>query len=480
MMSNQQTRRQFLTCLAKSGIAVGIASICETVSASACQTANQPNILFFLADDQRNDLLGCAGHPILKTPVIDGLARQGVRFENMFVTTSICAASRASIFTGVHERTHGYTFGTPPVPRHVAQTGYPLLLKKAGYRTGFVGKYGVSMEVRPEEMFDFFEKIDRNPYFHDMPNGTQRHETDLCADRAIDFLTTVPDGQPFCLSVSFNAPHAEDDDKRPGIGHFPWPPSADGMYEDIQIPKPRLSDPEIFENHPDFLKESLNRDRYYWRWDTPEKYQTNMRAYFRMITGVDHAMGRVIKTLEDKGLADNTLIVYSADNGFYLGERGFAGKWSHYEESLRVPLIVYDPRLPKRNRNRVVSAMTLNIDIPASFLDYAGLPVPDLYGGESFRPLVLGKTSDDGRQDFFCEHLMNHPRIPKWEGVRHQQYVYARYFEQEPVYEFLHDLNDDPDQLNNLAADPCHAAILDKLRQRTDALKRKYAPPEHI
>jgi len=474
MRSRRQT--MFLGSMFMVFVAAGLGYIASPALAAKTQVIQQrPNILFFLIDDQRNDTLGCAGHSIVRTPNIDRLAKQGVRFENMFVTTPICAASRASIFTGVHERTHGYTFGKPAVPRSIAQTNYPRILRHVGYRTGFFGKYGVKMEADPEEMFDEFEKINRNPYFREMPDGSKRHETDLCADRAIEFLSSQLAVQPFCLSISFNAAHAEDSDKRPGIGHFPWPPSTDGMYEDISIPEPRLSDDAIYESHPDFLKKSLNRERYFWRWDTPEKYQTNIRAYFRMISGIDNAIGRVVKTLEEQGLADNTVIIYSADNGYYMGDRGFAGKWSHYEQSLRVPLIVYDPRLPQKKRNRISSSMTLNIDIPATILDLAGVPLPEMYQGKSVLPIVNGQTTDNGREEIFCEHLMDHKGLPKWEGVRNKRYVYARYFEQEPVYEFLHDLEKDPDQLKNYAGDPEYSAILNSMSNRTDALKRRYS-----
>ena len=118
--------------------------------------------------------------------------------------------------------------------------------------------------------------------------------------RAIDFLKEQPEGQPFCLQVSFNATHAEDGDKRPGIGHYPWPKVTDGMYEGQRMPLPPLNDPSIYEAQPDFLKKSINRQRYFWRWDTAEKYQTNMRAYFRMISGIDHVVGRLVKQLESK------------------------------------------------------------------------------------------------------------------------------------------------------------------------------------
>lgn len=433
---------------------------------------NRPNILFLLIDDQRNDTLGCAGHPIIQTPVIDSLAEQGVRFENAFVTTSICAASRASIFTGLHERTHGYTFIKPPLSKTHMSASYPALLREAGYRTGFVGKYGVKTQGNPEAgMFDFFSPHGRNPYFKKQADGSLRHETEIAGDKAIEFLKGNPQGQPFCLSVSFNAVHAEDGDRK---NHYPWPKAVDGLYDDVEIPAPRLSDPAIFENQPDFLKNSMNRQRYAWRWDTPEKYQKNMKAYFRMISGVDHVIGRIRHELEQLGLADNTVIIYMGDNGYYMGDRGFAGKWSHYEQSLRVPLIIYDPRLEQQQRGAVKGQVALNIDAPATMLALAGLEAPAHYQGGSLIPLLQGKGVPDWRTDFFCEHLMEHKDIPKWEGVRDERYVYARYFGQEPVFEFLHDLKADPDQLVNLASNPEYKEILTRMKSRSDALKDTY------
>jgi arylsulfatase A-like enzyme len=217
----------------------------------------------------------------------------------------------------------------------------------------------------------------------------------------------------------------------------------------------------------------MNRKRYFWRWDTPEKYQKNMRAYFRMLSGIDRVIGRIRRELEQRGLADNTVIVYTADNGYYMGDRGFAGKWTHYEQSLRVPLIVYDPRQPKEKRGAVRDEMALNIDIPATMLQLAGVEIPARYQGRSITPLLRGGDVREWRNDFFCEHLLDNPDIPKWEGVRGERYVYARYFEQEPVYEFLHDLETDPDQLVNLAADPGYSEILAAMRKRCDEFKAK-------
>ncbi len=436
--------------------------------------AERPNIVFFFTDDQPHDALGCAGHPILETPHVDRLAAEGVRFENAFVTTSICWVSRATVLTGMWSRSHGRPERIDNVSDEAAETIYPKLLQQAGYRNGFFGKWHARMPrgFNQAQFFDRYENIFRNPYFKKLPDGTLRHETDLIGDRAVEFLRSQPDDQPFCLHLWFNAPHAEDGDKRPGIGHFPWPPSQNGKYDDVPMPPPRLGDPEIYESQPQFLKNSLNRERFYWRWDTPEKYETNMRAYFRMLSGIDAVVGRVMDELESLGLADNTVIVFSSDNGFYLGNRGFAGKWSHYEESVRVPLVIYDPRLPEAKRGRVEPRLVANADFAATFLDLAGLDPPDRYEGPSLMPLVYEEETT-WRDDLFLEHLVEFgARIPKWEGVRGERYVYARYFEHD--YEFLHDLQTDPDQLENLIADPEYCTIAERMRERCDALRVRY------
>ncbi len=442
---------------------------CEAQSIQAADHHERPNIIFFLSDDQRNDQMGCAGHPILKTPTMDALAKGGVRFTNMFVTTSICAASRASLLSGQYERSHRYTFGTPPLSQAHTEASYPALLKKAGYRTGFVGKFGVGINRGQHQvMFDYNKRLGRSPYHKKQKDGTTRHVSEITGDHAIEFLKSCKKEQPFCLSVSFNAPHAEDGDKK---NHFPWPKAMDGLYDDITVPAPRLSDESIFESQPEFLKKSLNRQRWYWRWDTPEKYQKNIKGYYRMISGIDNVMGRVLKELEALGLAENTVVIFSGDNGYYIGARGFAGKWSHYEDSLRVPLIIRDLRKSNKNQGKLSANMALNIDIPATILAYAGVEIPKTYQGRNLKGLVEGKKPKEWRSEFFCEHLMNHGAIPKYEGIRGSRYVYARYFEQKPVYEFLHDLDADPQQLDNFVNDPRYKKVLEDMRIRCDKLR---------
>ncbi|HUT12940.1 MAG TPA: sulfatase [Thermoguttaceae bacterium] len=436
--------------------------------------ADRPNVIFFLSDDQRADFLGCAGHPILQTPTIDKLAAAGVRFENAFVTTSICAASRATIFTCQWERTHGFTFGTPPIPEPASDNSYPAVLRRAGYRTGFVGKFGVAVpQGAREKMFDVFVPLNRSPYFKKQPDGSLRHVTEIAGDRAVEFLRGCEADRPFCLSVSFNAAHAEDGDK---VNHYPWPKAVDGLYEDVTIPPPKVSI-DFWKQLPPFFHDSMHRDRWFWRWDTPEKYQKNVKAYYRMITGLDRVMGRVLDELDQLGRAENTVVIFCGDNGYYKGSRGFAGKWSHFEESLRVPLVIYDPRLPQDQRGRVLKPMALNVDVPATIVDLAGLPLPATYQGRSLMPLVRGRQPDDWRTDFFCEHLMNNAKIPKYEGVRGERYVYARYFEHPDDGEFLHDLEVDPDQLKNFVADPAYREVLDRMRARCNELRDELGGP---
>lgn len=449
-------------------------------------TEKRPNILLIFADDQRNHTLGCAGHPVVKTPNIDRLAASGVRFENAFVTTSTCWVSRACLFTGCYERKHLYRVKPGPLDPKLCETSAFTLLKRAGYRTGHLGKEHVNIAADSAgAMFDVRRKLGRNPYFKKQPDGSERHETQILGDWAIEFLDEQSQDQPFFLQISTNATHAEDGDKRPGIGHYPWPKVMDGKYDDREMPRPRLDDPAIYESQPDFLKQSINRQRYFWRWDTPEKYQTNMRAYFRMLSGIDHVVGRVVERLERLGFADNTVIVYTADNGYYLGDRGFAGKWTHYEESLRVPMIVFDPRLPKDARGRVQSEMVLNSDLAPTFVELAGQQSTSAHTGRSLVALVRGEQTEKWRRDFLCEFLAVPRTIPKWEGVRDERWVYARYFVEGPngePYEFLHDLKADPDALVNLARKPStdrtaeQNSALEGMRARCDELVAENGP----
>ncbi len=453
-------------------------ALCIALFSVSALAADKPNIVFFFTDDQTSSTIGCYGNPIVKTPNIDGLAARGTRFSNATVCQAICWVSRTTILTGLTGRSYG-TAGNPEQARPDAvETLYTDLLMANGYRTAHFGKWHAKMPkgYKNEDHFDEFEAIGRNPFYKKMPDGTLRHETEVIVDRGVEFIKNQPKDQPFAVNMWFNACHAEDGDRRPGIGHFAWPRAMDGMYDDTEMYRPKLDDPAIFDAQPDFLKTTINRERYFWRWNTEEKYQTNMRAYFRMVSGIDGAIGRFMKELEAAGLADNTIIVYSADNGYHMGNRGFAGKWSHYEESLRVPLIVADPRVPKAQQGKVSEAPAMNLDLPATFLDWAGVEIPERYQGASLKPIVDDKTPADWRTESFHEHFAVRNRIPAFEGLRNADYKYVRYFDHEN-YEFLHDMKADPDELVNLADDPKHAAKLKEMRERTTKQVAEYGGP---
>ena len=439
---------------------------------------DRPNIVFFFTDDQTTSTLGCYGNPIIQTPNIDSLARRGTLFENAFVSHSICWVSRTTILTGLVGRSYGTPSNPDQARADAVETLYSDILRKHGYRTGYFGKWHAKMPsgYRREDHFDEFEAIGRNPFYKKQVDGSLRHETELIVDRGIEFVKSQPKGKPFALNMWFNACHAEDSDRRPGIGHFPWPRAMDGRYEDVEISPPRLSDSSIFEALPEFLRTTINRERYFWRWNTDQKYQTNIRAYYRMVSGIDAAIGRFMKSLEEAGLADNTIIVYSADNGYHMGNRGLAGKWSHYDEALRVPLIIVDPRVAEAKRGQVTDAAALNLDLPATFLDWAGIDKPKRYQGRSLGVVVADEKPTDWRSETFHEHFAVRNRIPAFEGVRNDRFKYVCYFDHGD-YEFLHDLKNDPDELVNLARNPEYADTLRDMRERTAERVAEYGSP---
>ena len=440
--------------------------------------AKKPNIVFFFTDDQTSSALGCYGHPLAKTPNIDLLANQGTRFENAFVSQSICWVSRTTILTGLTGRSYGVPGNHDMAKPEAVETLYVDYLRNAGYRTGFAGKWHSKMPKgwKAEDHFDVFHKIGRNPFYKKQEDGTLRHETELIVDRGIEFIKNQPKDKPFAINMWFNACHAEDGDRRPGIGHFPWPRAMDGMYEEDEIAPPRLNDPEIFEKQPGFLKTTINRERFFWRWNTDERYRINMRAYLRMVSGIDHAIGRFLKALEEQGLAENTIIVYTADNGYHMGNRGFAGKWSHYEESLRVPMVVYDPRTRGQARGQIRQESVLNLDLPSTFLSWAGVEIPQRYQGKTLEKLISNSTQIKWREYTFHEHFAVRHRIPAFEGIRGKRFKYVRYVD-EKNYEFLHDLKNDPDELTNLAGNPEYIKNLRLMRELTDARVKELGGP---
>jgi len=424
------------------------------------QGKERPNIIFILTDDQRWDAMGYAGNDIIQTPQMDQLAEEGCYFPNSFVTTPICAASRASIMTGLYERSHDFTFNTPPLKKEYVDITYPALLKKSGYTTGFIGKFGMNFEEKLDTtLFDFYrrpgEQFWATTYFRLNEDHTWfRHLTEEIGDLSLDFVESNRDN-PFCLSISFHAPHAADNDPRQYI----YPMDMEDLYKEDTIPPPALADDKYFNEQPEYVKAGLNKVRWYWRFDTPERYQEKVKDYYRMISGVDKQLGRLREKLDELGVADNTIIIFMGDNGYFLGERGLAGKWLLYDNSLRVPFIVYDPRTENgATRN---NGMALNIDVAPTILDYAGIEIPEIMQGKSVRPLVEKRIEgDEFRQYFMCEHLFDHPKIPKSEGIRSTRFKYFRYID-DPQHEELYDLSFDPQESINLVELPQFRRVLE-------------------
>ena len=437
-----------------------------------CQAQSQsdpdkkPNIIFILTDDQRWDALGHAGNELIHTPEMDRLAEEGAYFKNALVTTPICAASRATIFTGLYERTHAYTFQTGPIKAEYMETAYPKLLKEAGYRVGFYGKYGVNHKDLAGQ-FDEYESYDRNGqfkdrrgYFYKTIGSDTVHLTRYTGQQALDFIDQANPDEPFCLSLSFSAPHAHD----PAEDQYFWQDETDPLLQGITIPDADLSEDRYFEAQPEIVKSGFNRLRWTWRYDTPEKYQHSVKGYYRMLSGIDLEIAKIRQQLKAKGLDQNTVIILMGDNGYFLGERQLAGKWLMYDNSIRVPLMVYDPRLGKHVDSEEMAA---NVDVPATILDLAGVQIPDAYQGKSLMPVVNGERLN--RDTVLIEHLWDFENIPPSEGLRTAEWKYFRYVNDKSIEE-LYQLGEDPKEIKNLAADPAHAATLQAFRKKLDAM----------
>lgn len=424
------------------------------------------------ADDQAQSCLGYAGNKVIRTPNMDRLAAEGVWFENAFVTTAICCSSRASILTGQYMRRHGITDFHKPLSAKAFAQSYPVLLRKAGYRTGYLGKFAVGWpneDIRhlslPADQFDYWYGFPQVFGFEQKINGKSRYLTNVITDKAINFLRTNPADQPFCLTVAFKEPHGPYDYFDPD---FPNP------YEDLTIPPAKTLTRDAYEKVPRFIRHSLNGtgDRSGWL-ENPQSYQKSLRTVYSLISRMDLAVGHIISALRRLGLDDNTIIIWASDHGSFLGAHGLRGKWLMYEESIRIPLIIRDPRQGAGGRRRSVEQMALNIDLAPTMLDFAGVPIPEQMQGKSLAPIV-GGSDQTLRDHWYYEHFYeHHGNIRPTEGVRTRKWKYVRFPKENPVYEQLFDLSNDPYELKDLARDADHEAMLRRLRRRCDAYRRE-------
>ena len=446
-----------------------------SILAGVCSgQADRPNIIFLMSDDQSTYTMGCYGNEDVQTPNLDRLSEDGVTFDNYYVTTAICMASRATVMTGMHEYKTGTNFDHGDMLKATWEKSYPVLLRASGYRTGFAGKFGFEIKDGPEgkrlplpaDDFDvwggmphkLFYKTASNPpvakYAKEFPHSTLAYGA-----FGRDFIRdSVASGQPFALSISFKAPHR--------------PTSPDPRFKEVYKGK-RFTKPENYgrENGAHFSKQS-QQDRQYERfksWGYEDRYDEVMATYHRQIYAIDVAVSMVREQLEASGVADNTVIIYTSDNGFFCGSHGYGSKVLPYEESTRVPLIVYDPRHFNSGKHLRTDALTANVDIAPTLLALAGVEAPARMDGGNL--MEVYDDVDTSIHDWI-------PLINVWGKkptrclsvvTKDMKYIYWPYAEGAfEAKEELYHLEKDPLELVNIADNPEHAAQLERMRVRYD------------
>lgn len=430
------------------------------------ERAARPNILFFFTDDQPQTCLGIAGNTQIQTPHLDRLAQRGTYFTNAFVTTAICCSSRASILTGQHMKRHGITDFKKPLSAEAFQESYPALLRQSGYRTGYLGKYAIgNPAAHPRELslpagaFDTWYGFPQRIDFKQMIDGEPRFLTEVMTEKAIAFLQSADEDEPFCLTVAFKEPHGP-------FNYFD--PKVPNPYADLHIEPPSTFNRARWDAQPAFLRQSLNGDGSLAKLEKPELYQKTVRTFYRTVSRADMAVGTILAELDRLGIADNTVIIFSSDHGSLLGDHGLFGKWLMYENSIRVPLIIHDPRVPADRAKGKRSQIALNIDLAPTILALAGVEIPQQMQGRNLAPLVHGEATP-WRSHFYYEHTYNTnpPRAPiaKCEGIRTEKWKYIRYPEAQPLFEQLFDLENDPTESVNLVEQEAHATKLAELRK---------------
>ncbi|WP_237716315.1 sulfatase [Catenovulum agarivorans] len=432
------------------------------------QPLERPNILFILADDHRWDLIG-KYHDIIKTPNLDQLADKGTVFKNAFVTTPICASSRVSILTGLTERTHDFTFQQPATGVEESALVYPRILKENGYQSAFIGKYEIKLSGEDSDRFDYFKPLLQAKT--ETYKGQALPQTYYIAELAKDFISqSKSSDKPWVMAVNFWNPHAHDRDEEL---QFHYPEEFESWYQDVEIPAAKLSTDADFAALPEPLQQSAARVRWQFRFGSPELYQQMTKRHYRAISSVDKAVGMIYQALEAQGMADNTIIIYTGDNGYAMNERQLAGKWFGWEEDLRVPLIIYDPRNKKADTQEI-EKLALNIDITPTILDFAGVAAPASYQGQSLLPLITQTEKVEWRDEFFFEHMYQPKRflIPPMAGVRSEQWKYVDFYKHDHVQ--LYNLADDPDEQYNLADKAEYTQVKQQMAQKLAGYINQY------
>lgn len=450
------------------------------LSFQSCQTPVQqqkkPNIIFFFSDDQAYDTQKDYGNPDVKTPNLDKLANEGVVFLRHYNTTAICMASRANVMTGQYEYKTGCNFDHGSLGTKQWSSSYPVQLKQAGYRVGFGGKFGFSIsdenkgfdeegEVAQHD-FDFWAGSPGQTSYKTAENKSLAkyaeqypHSTRAYGAASIDFINeSVKKDQPFCMSVFFKAPHR--------------PVEPDPMFDDIYKDTEFRKLPNYGRESGEHLAEQSRMGRQYprffeWGYDKEDTYQDALRKYNQLIYGVDYSVGMVLEELKKLKIDDNTVIIFSSDNGYFNGSHGMGSKVLPYEEGARVPLIIVDPRYEKSGNIRKTNSLTGNVDITATILDIAGVEIPAVYDGKSLLP-VLDDVKTQVRESLPIIQVWG-PDATHCLTVMDEQYKYIYwYYEDEEkkisTTEELFDINEDPYEMVNLANHTEYKPQLKKMR----------------
>lgn len=419
-------------------VAVMLGAVCS----SAQDAPRRPNFVVVLVDDLRWDGVSATGHPFVETPAVDQLAREGITFRNAFVTTPLCSPSRASFLTGRYVRSHGIIDNGRSASFDQLES-FPLLLERAGYRTAFIGKWHMGSDDAPRPGFTRWLSFAGQGHYRDQELNsdgqkisTQGYVTDVLSSYAVDFVREAAlRPEPFLLYLSHKAVHEP----------FTPPPRHEGLYADAVVSCSRGCDdslvgkPALTRFVPDTAVPVPGRGG-------PTDQQIRNQA--SLLASVDQGFGDVVRALQRAGVVDQTMIVFTSDNGYFHGEHSLGDKRWAYEESIRVPWIVRYP--PLAAQGVAQDALVLNIDLAPTILDLAGVAVPPEVDGRSLRPL-LGGESAPWRVSFVAEYFEEapFPRVPTWEALRTEDLKLIRYPDYGDEFDELYDLSLDPFELVN-------------------------------
>jgi arylsulfatase A-like enzyme len=480
-----------------------------TLSLHAAPTT-RPNILFVMSDDHAYQGISAYGFGLNQTPNIDKLASEGVRLDRCLTTYSLCGPARACLLTGKYSHLNGF-YNNYNSRFDGSQVTYPKLLRAAGYQTAIVGKW--HLESDPTG-FDFWEILPGQGIYYNPPMirmgqrvKKQGYVTDIITNDALDWLKNQRDpNKPFLLLVHHKAPHRP---WQPALAHlmdydgvkFPEPPTLFDDYsgrgkaehvQDMMIAKTMNDEDLKFKEFKEMDAEQKKEwDAYYqprnaeFRKSNPQgadlvrwKYQRYLHDYFATIASIDDSMKALMDYLKEAGLDKNTLVIYTSDQGFFLGEHGWFDKRWIFEQSLRTPMIVRWPGVIKPGSTN--DDITSNLDVAETFLDAAGAPIPSEMQGRSMVPVLKGQTPPDWRKSFYY-HYYEHPavhNVAKQYGVITDQYKLVHFYEPEFNYWELFDLKKDPLELKSVYDDRNYTEVQKQLHVELDRLRKELKVPE--